>query len=257
MEKSIKSTTIKEKMSTSRSGDGITLEAVLGDHGLQDPDIQGDSPASNDERLRALDLHDETGQLLTAVLINLQHLEKLSDIDRLNDTVRDTRHLVELLFHSIRSYLRGPVQKLSMVSAHPPRIVPALRRLTGDFSRRTGIEITLEEACDPERLPGEHKVVIYRVVQESLTNVFKHSAASRVTVRCSRTGDKVRLEIEDDGLRPDGIIRQPIAGADGSNNGTGLRGMRERIRLIGGEFRARLVKDRGMSIIVELPYNIS
>ncbi len=212
----------------------------------------------NEGRIRALDLHDETGQLLTAVLINLQHLEKLTDMDRLKDTVRDTRDLIELLFHSIRSYLNGADSVPARFGDRMPEIVPALRRLAGDFSRRTGIEIDLETECDPERLPREHKVVIYRVVQESLTNVFKHSAASRVTVRCGRTPERIRLEIEDDGLRPEGIVRTAsVRVAGGVSGGNGMRGMRERIRLIGGEFRAELVTGRGMSIVVDLPYNIS
>lgn len=222
-----------------------------------DKQTEENTISGNEERLRALDLHDETGQLLTAVLINLQHMERLSDEDSLKDTVRDTRDLIELLFHSIRSYLNGPARASTRPRADAPRIVPALRRLTGDFTRRTGIEIALETACDPECLPSEHKVVIYRVVQESLTNVFRHSTASRVTVRCGRTAERIRLEIEDDGLRPDGVLRSAMAGAGGGSGGNGMRGMRERIKLIGGEFRAELVAGRGMSIVVELPYNIS
>jgi signal transduction histidine kinase len=214
-------------------------------------------PGPNEERLRRLDLHDETGQLLTAVLINLQHLEKLTDPGQMKDTVRDTRDLIEMLFHSIRAYLRGRGDGPPAGGGAAPEIVPALQRLTGEFSRRTGIEVMLEPACDPERLPTEHKAVIYRVVQESLTNVFKHTAASRVIVRCARTGERVRLEIEDDGLRGDGAPRAARERAGPGSGGNGLRGMRERIRLVGGEFHARLVRGRGMSIVVELPYNIS
>lgn len=214
----------------------------------------------NEQRLRSLDLHDETGQILTAVLINLQHLERLTDINQITDTVRDTRDLIEMLFHSIRSYLNGPEPKSRRVNSPPPEIVPALIRLTGDFSRRTGIEVRLDAGPDPERIPKEHKAVIYRVVQESLTNVFRHSEASHVTVRCDRTSESIRLEIEDDGLRPEGMLRASVArrgNGRGVGGGRGLRGMRERIRLIGGDFQARLVRGRGMSIIVDLPYNIS
>jgi len=213
----------------------------------------------NRERLRALDLHDETGQIMTAVLINLEHLDRLTPDGQVKATVRDTRDLVELLFHSIRNYLRGAVRPEGGGRPAYPQILPALDRLTAEFARRTGIRVRLETLCDPERLPGEHKAVIYRVVQESLTHVFRHSAASSVVVRCGRNGKGVRLEIEDDGLRPDARPRgaREAGVPAGGGEGSGVRGMRERIRLIGGEFRAGLVDGRGMSIVVELPYNIS
>ncbi|HLB01286.1 MAG TPA: ATP-binding protein [Bacteroidota bacterium] len=247
---------------------------VKGDGTLPASAGAGTHPACNErneQRLRSLDLHDETGQILTALLINLRHLGRLSAGAQLQDTIRDTQNLVEMLFHSIRSYLNGPASPPGRASAPDPEILPALRRLTGDFSRRTGIEVTLEAGCDPERMTKEHKAVIYRVVQESLTNVFKHSAASRVAIRCARTGEKIRLEIEDDGLTPQGltphgVVRTGAArtggrwgGRNGTGDGTGngIRGMRERIRLIGGDFTARLLTGRGMSIVVELPYNIS
>ena len=221
---------------------------VKGDGTLPASAGAGTHPACNErneQRLRSLDLHDETGQILTALLINLRHLGRLSAGAQLQDTIRDTQNLVEMLFHSIRSYLNGPASPPGRASAPDPEILPALRRLTGDFSRRTGIEVTLEAGCDPERMTKEHKAVIYRVVQESLTNVFKHSAASRVAIRCARTG----------AARTGG--RWGGRNGTGDGTGNGIRGMRERIRLIGGDFTARLLTGRGMSIVVELPYNIS
>jgi len=149
--------------------------------------------------LRALDLHDETGQILTAILVNLQRIGGIATGSDVGETVRDTQHLVETLFYSIRNFIRDSAGVAPARSLPPPELGPALRRLTKGFSRRTGIEVDLRYDPDTERVPGEHKAVFYRVVQESLTNVFRHSGARRVTIRFSRSESSVDLEIGDDG----------------------------------------------------------
>jgi two-component system sensor histidine kinase UhpB len=207
--------------------------------------------------LRALDLHDETGQLLTAILVNLQRLGSGTTGPELRDAVRDTQHLVETLFYSIRNYIRDSGAGDPRHSPPNPELGPALRRLVRGFSRRTGIDVDLAYEQDAERIPGEHKAVFYRVVQEGLTNVFRHSGARTVSVRFSRSESGVELVIEDDGGSRkkgarDSAPRPAVAGA-----GAGLRGMRERVRIVGGECIVRMVEGRGMSITVVLPYNIS
>lgn len=208
--------------------------------------------------LRALDLHDETGQILTAILVNLQRLGNGSTGQELRDAVRDTQHLVETLFYSIRNYIRASEAGGPRTPAPNPDLGPALRRLARDFSRRTGIGVELQYDPDAERIPGEHKAVFYRVVQEGLTNVFRHSGARAVSVRFGRSGTGVELVIEDDGAAR-GDDAPPAAARPGvpAGSGAGLRGMRERVRLVGGECTVRMVEERGMRITVVLPYNIS
>ncbi len=208
--------------------------------------------------LRALDLHDETGQILTAILVNLQRLGSTTTGQELRDAVRDTQHLVETLFYSIRNYIRDSTAGGPRTPAPNPELGPALRRLARGFSRRTGIDVELTYDPDAERIPGEHKAVFYRVVQEGLTNVFRHSGARTVSVRFGRSESGVELVIEDDGGSRTG--RSPEAGSRPSvpaGSGSGLRGMRERVRIVGGECTVRMVEERGMRITVVLPYNIS
>jgi two-component system sensor kinase len=215
--------------------------------------------------LRALDLHDETGQILTAIMVNLQRLGRGLQAPGAGETIRDTQRLVETLFYSIRDFIRD-----SSAGAPPaavPRIElgPALRRLTREFSRRTGMAVELSLDGDAERMSGQHKAVLYRVVQESLTNAFRHSAAGGVIIRFARTGSSVTLEIEDDGRAPRGIVPtrgpRPAAGIPGgkrrAGGGSGLRGMRERVRIVGGECTVEFVEGRGMRISVVLPHNIA
>ena len=206
--------------------------------------------------LRALDLHDETGQILTAILVNLQRIGGIATGSDVGETVRDTQHLVETLFYSIRNFIRDSAGVAPARSLPPPELGPALRRLTKGFSRRTGIEVDLRYDPDTERVPGEHKAVFYRVVQESLTNVFRHSGARRVTIRFSRSESSVDLEIGDDGgSRP--APGRPGLRPERAGTGSGLRGMRERVRIVGGECTVQMVENRGMTVKVVLPYNIS
>ena len=207
--------------------------------------------------LRALDLHDETGQILTAIMVNLQRLGAGMTAPGAGETVRDTQRLVETLFYSIRNFIRDSS------GGSPPAAVPrielaaALRRLTRDFSRRTGIGVDLRLEADAERVTGQHKAVLYRVVQESLTNVFRHSGARGVTIRFARTGASVVLEIEDDGAIRPGAPTGPGSGTRSAETGSGLRGMKERVKIVGGECTVRHVENRGMRVSVVLPYNIS
>lgn len=218
-----------------------------------------DSAERNRHYLRALDLHDETGQLLTAILINLQSLGRSASGAGVVETVRDTQDLVETLFYAIRNYIRDASGSRAPDEQPHPELVPALERLASDFSRRAGIGVALDLDPDIERIPGEHKAVFYRVVQESLTNVFRHTAAGAVRVSGSRNGASVSVEVEDDGGTRPAPTRGtgPSRAAEGTRDGSGLRGMRERVRLAGGECTVRTVPGRGTTVRVVLPYNIS
>ena len=209
----------------------------------------------NPGHLRTLDLHDETGQLLTAILVNLQHLSKHTRAPELGETVRDTQRLVESLFYAIRNYVREASGGRPVSSLPAPDLVPAIERLAGDFSRRTGIEVELSLDPDIERVPRPHKAIFYRVVQEALTNVIRHSSAGKVAIRASRSGEGASVEVADDGGSRPGPPRRP--GTAPAPGGTGIRGMRERVRLAGGECTVELVKDRGVTVRVVLPYNVS
>jgi signal transduction histidine kinase len=206
--------------------------------------------------LRTLDLHDESGQLMTAILVNLQHLGKSATGPGLADVVRDTERLVELLFYAIRNYVRAASGGKPVAAVPPPGLMPALERLANEFSHRTGIEVRLELDPDIERVPKPHTAVFYRVVQECLTNAFRHSSAGVVTIRGSRTGSGASLEIEDDGATRPSPLRRP-ADTGRPAGGTGLRGIRERVRLAGGECTVEMVKERGMTVKVVLPYNVT
>jgi signal transduction histidine kinase len=124
-------------------------------------------------------------------------------------------------------------------------LVPALERLTDAFAEQTGIDVDLEAGAVSERLPAEIETAIYRIVQESLTNVVKHSRAQRVSVLLTRANGRIKAVIEDDGTGFDpGAAR---------GDGIGLIGMRERIELLDGTLAVESSETSGTTVALEVP----
>ena len=121
----------------------------------------------------------------------------------------------------------------------------ALERLTQTFAEQSGIAVDFEAALGPERLPEEVETAIYRIVQESLTNVVKHAQARHVSVLLTRRSGAAAAVIEDDGRGFD-----PGAARDG---GFGLEGMRERVLLLDGRFEIETNPGAGTTLVVEVP----
>jgi signal transduction histidine kinase len=124
-------------------------------------------------------------------------------------------------------------------------LVAALERLAATFSEQTGIEVDLEAALPEERLPAPVETALYRIVQESLTNVVKHARAHRVSILVTRRGEAVAAVVEDDGAGFD-----PDATREG---GVGLLGMRERLALLGGRLDVESRPGGGTALAVEVP----
>jgi len=123
-------------------------------------------------------------------------------------------------------------------------LVPALERLTSGFAEHTGIAVDLEAGAIIDRLPPEVETAIYRIVQEALTNVVKHSHAQRVSVLVTRADGRIKAVIEDDGRGFD----PESTGSDG----VGLIGMRERVGLFGGQLETGPTGD-GFRVVARLP----
>jgi signal transduction histidine kinase len=123
--------------------------------------------------------------------------------------------------------------------------VPALERLAGTFEERSGIRTALESGLGSERLPAEVETVLYRLVQEALTNVVKHAAAESVSIVLTRRDGGVGAVVEDDGrgFSPDEV------GADA----LGLVGMRERLALLGGTLTVEANPGRGTALVAYVP----
>ncbi len=188
--------------------------------------------AQESERARvARDLHDEVNQSLTAVLLRLEASAEQAPL-ALREELRETKAVATLAMQE----LLGLARELRPAALDDLGLDAALRTQVEQFGRRTGISARLEIADGPHRLTADQQLVVYRVVQESLSNVARHSGAQKVWVGVRRNGDRTAVRIVDDGRGFD------VAERGNGRAGLGVAGMRERALLSGGrlEVRSRL-----------------
>jgi signal transduction histidine kinase len=190
-----------------------------------------------ERRRLARELHDETGQALTSILLGLKQLEG-------KEAPEAVGALRELVVTTLQDVRRLAVELRPKV-LDDFGLVPALERLTQGFAEHTGIAVDLEASALTERPPVEVETAIYRIVQESLTNVVKHAQANSVSVVLTRGHGRIKAVIEDDGtgFEPEGTIGE----------GIGLVGMRERIELLDGSLAVESNPRSGTTIAVEVP----
>jgi signal transduction histidine kinase len=190
-----------------------------------------------ERRRLARELHDETGQALTSILLGLKQLEGVEpeSVARLRELVVATLQDVRRLAVELRPKVLDDFG-----------LVPALERLTESFAEQTGIDVDLEAGAITDRLPAEVETAVYRIVQEALTNVVKHSHAQRVSVLVTRSDRRIKAVIEDDGTGFD-------PRAVDSGDGIGLIGMRERIELLDGTLAVESSASSGTTIALEVP----
>jgi len=194
-----------------------------------------------ERRRLSRELHDETGQTLTSVLLGLKAIEEGPDSERARAEAARLRGLVTQTLQDVR---RMAVE-LRPKALDDFGLVPALKRLGTGFSEQTGIRVEVESVLGEERLPGEIETALYRIVQESLTNVVKHARASLVSVLITRKSGSVIAVIEDDGRGFD-------TGAS-RDAGLGLVGMEERVALLNGRLQIESGEGAGTTIVAEVP----
>jgi PAS domain S-box-containing protein len=186
--------------------------------------------AQDAERRRiARELHDSAGQTLTALDLQLARIgEDAKKNPVLAEDVRNAEELVQHLARELRttSYL-----------LHPPLldetgISSALSWYVQGLAERSGLEIDLRIPDNFGRLPSEMELVIFRLVQECLTNIHRHSGSKTALIRVERQENAVRVEVEDQGR---GMSLERLAAIQSQGTGVGIRGMRERVRHLHGE----------------------
>ena len=194
------------------------------------------------ERQRlARELHDETGQALTSILLGLKGLEEANNDEEKRNALLALRELVVSTLHDVRRL----AVELRPKALDDFGLVVALERLAQTFTEQTDIDVQVEAALGENRPSEEVETALYRIVQEALTNVVKHANANTVSVVLTRKDDRVAVVIEDNGR-----------GFDPSTNedeGLGLLGMRERIALVQGRLSVESSEDHGTTIAVEVP----
>ena len=195
------------------------------------------------ERARlARELHDETGQALTSILLGLKALEDRVETDDGGAAFAELRELVVGTLQDVRRL----AVELRPAALDDFGLVPALERLRDTMSEQGDIAVEVKsDLDDQQRLPAETETALYRIVQEALTNVLKHASAARVTVRLKQGDRVVQLVVQDDGAGFD-----PQGVRDG---GLGLVGMRERVGLLGGRMVVESSEGAGTLLKAEVP----
>jgi two-component system, NarL family, sensor histidine kinase DevS len=198
--------------------------------------------AQENERARlARELHDETGQALTSILLGLKSLDDRVDTDEGRAAVAELRELVVATLQDVRRL----AVELRPAALDDFGLVPAIERL-GDLSgEQGGVSIDVRSDLGDRRLPAEAETVLYRITQEAMTNILKHADAKLVRVHLSRSERDATLVVQDDGKGFD-----PGRVSDGS---VGLVGMRERIALLGGRLTIESTEGAGTMLTAEVP----
>jgi signal transduction histidine kinase len=206
--------------------------------------------AQEAERIRiSRELHDQMGQALTAMSINLAAVEK-----ELPPEVAPTTRERLAETHWLADRTLEQVRQLSF-DLRPSMLddlglVPTLRWYVNRYAQMLNIEAEFEAMDLEERLPAEMETVLYRVAQEALTNIARHAEANKVHIRLERKKAQVRAFIEDDGQ---GFDVKEVAGRQVPERGMGLLGMRERVASLGGKFSIRSRPGRGTRLTIEIP----
>jgi len=185
----------------------------------------------------ARDLHDEVGQVLTGVLLQLNSIaesapEHRTDLEDAREAVRRALDEVRRISSELRPEM---LEQLGLVSA--------LTELSTSFERVAGVRVERRFDASLPKLAPELELAIYRIAQESLTNVARHAAASHVVIALERGRDSVVLRVRDDGL---GFTGMPVEQG-------GLRSMRERAVLVGAALAIKEAPDGGVEIRLEVP----
>jgi signal transduction histidine kinase len=202
----------------------------------------------DEERRRiAGELHDVTAQNLFAITINLETLrQQMTDLAPSGmEILNECQNLCEQSLQEVRTL---------SYTLHPPAldrhgVMPSLDWYIQKFAERTGMEISLDASPDLGRLPLEMETDIFRIVQEGLSNIVRHSGSRTASVQIKKRSGQFVLQIRDKGR---GLPDRNVDSENGSRFGVGLPSMRERVRRWGGHLHIRSGDD-GVLLLIHVP----
>ncbi len=207
--------------------------------------------AQEQERKRiARELHDETSQVLTSLLISLAILEESITTQEARDRIADTRKLAHQTLRAIRNLSID----LRPSALDDLGLLPALRWYVKEYSQKCSIEVEFLATGFKQRLPAEMETALYRIVQESLTNTARHAYAHKVLITMKEDADAVYATITDDGC---GFDVGAVQKSPDQDRGLGLAGMNERALLLNGTLDVHASPGHGTTIEVRLPLRLA
>jgi two-component system, NarL family, sensor histidine kinase UhpB len=218
--------------------------------------------AQEQERKRiARELHDETSQVLTSLLISLAVLEESIATHEARDRIADTRTLAHQTLRAIRNLSID----LRPSALDDLGLLPALRWYIKEYQQKCSIEVEFQATSIKERLPAEIETALYRIVQESLTNTARHANARKVCITLKEEVDEVYATISDDGsgfdiqaLQKNSVQERGsgLESGSGLGRGLGLIGMQERAVLLDGSLEITSRPGQGTTVEVRIPIQL-
>jgi signal transduction histidine kinase len=206
------------------------------------------SAQENERKKISRDLHDRVAQTLIAINVKLAVLQRDATVNiaGLKKTLAGTQRLLDHSLNAVHRFARD---------MRPPilddlGLAPALLSYAKEFTKRTGVPIRLTTFAGIESLDSEKRTVLYRIVQEALTNVAKHAKAGRVDVTIKKIAGTVRLDVRDDGK----AFRVDRALHPGMIKRLGLLGMRERAEMVGGRLCIESAPGEGTTVRADIPF---
>jgi signal transduction histidine kinase len=200
--------------------------------------------AAQEEERRSIarELHDEVGQSLTGVLVEMANLTTLVRAGDPEPVAAKAAEIKKLVEGSI-GVVRNMALLLRPAMLDDLGLVPALEWQAREVSKRSGVFVTVDAEGVPEDLPEEHKTSVYRIVQEALHNSVQHAGATRIVITVKQAPGHLLVTIEDDGK-----------GFDAARvKGMGLLGIEERVSHLGGTFTVESQPGKGAALRVDLP----
>ncbi len=204
--------------------------------------------AQEDERRRiSRELHDELGQGLTSLLVRLQLLEKLDGHGEAHEIIAGLKESTTGMLSSIHDL----ALELRPTILDDLGLVPALAQYIKTCPQHLGIQVDFEVVgSNGTRLPREIETTLYRIIQESLTNVARHAQVKKASILLKFGGDRVAVIIEDSGA---GFDMEDVRSHPAEVSRLGIYGMEERVALVGGKVTIETAPGAGTNIYVDIP----
>jgi signal transduction histidine kinase len=217
------------------------VELARSQHALQQLSSRLVDVQETERRAISRELHDEVGQALGALLVDIGRLSSTLSGDRpeVRTQLENLKSVAERTFQSVRNI--ALLLRPSMLD--DLGLVAALEWQGREVSRRSEIEVSVQSESVPEDLPDEYKTYIYRLVQEALNNAVRHSGARNAKVVLERQAESIVVRVTDDGRGFD----------PGRSRGMGILGMEERVKRFGGTLQVESQPGKGATVTAELP----
>jgi signal transduction histidine kinase len=206
--------------------------------------------AQEEERKRiSRELHDQITQTLVGIHVQLESLSREANIPpaKLRQRIAQTQHSVEASVRIVREFAR----ELRPSVLDDLGLIASLKSFFKEFTERSGVRVRFSTFAGVDQLKSDRRIVLYRVAQSALTNVFEHAKASQVSIDIQQEGDSIRMQITDDGRSFN--VHQVLT--DRHSKRLGILGMRERLEMVGGSLAITSHPGEGTTLLALLPFH--